>query len=867
MGSSVAHGSRTLRALTWTAGRRRSIPLRPRSTGLLEERLLPPLPSRPQAGVQGQRYFAYPPTQALWKSPISQYVSRNPSKGKEKEEKATEEAKIGLTLEISQQDLADFRTAGELLKARMPKAYPNFFAAIPKDGQDQLGLAISLSEPLPSDATAAIFVPFNSEHAAGRQAFWYTSAYLLGAALVQLHGADRCLLAGSPRLLESGAGGSGFSYEHLLRPPEHAPEPALTSYAESVEAVGRLVASQTLQPTPISTEDIAQLESIIAKMVSQNMPIRKEFVRKSEAIEFFKSNPFKIERVLAFPNDNVEVIRLGDSFVDIAPQGPVLPDTGAVKALKVTEWSTATFIPTDPSHPATSLPTSQHLQSLRGISFSNDKLLKAHLQAIEKAAASSHHAIGKAQHLFLTHQSSPGIPFMLPHGVRLARKMERVIRDLYDVHEYDEVISPQLYKKDLWVRSGHWQNYRDDMFSVEGFKEKDMREEELARKTSSERDGCCSAHSSSTAVDEAFGLKPMNCPGHCIIFASQPRTLKDLPIRFAEWSPLHRNESSGSLSGLTRVRRFHQDDAHVFCAQSQVASEISTMLHMLSEAYNVFGFPRFELVLSTRPANFIGSIEEWDRAEQGLKDALDGTGLKWELNEADGAFYGPKIDVRLVDIFGRKHQTATIQLDFQLPQRFDLSYEDVTEQPSGRARPVMIHRAILGSVERFMAILIESRGNHWPFWISPRQALVVPVTDTEELSAYARKVQRYLSLGISAESGGSSGAEVGPRPTQAFHVDVDRSTDTLGKRIRKAQVARYNFTLVVGEQEARNGTVRVRLRGGGEAGAEGGQQEDQGRVQRLKTAVGDAVEWKQDMGEWKLEGLRELFCKLDSWHL
>lgn len=751
----------------------------------------------------------------------------------------------------------------------MPKAYTNFLAVLPKDGQGNLGSALSLSDPLPSNATAAVFVPFNSEHAAGRQAFWYTSAYLLGAALVQLHGADNCLLAGSPRLLESGAGGTGFSYEHLLRSADDAQQHTMSSYGESVKAVGRLVASQTLQPRQISAEDMAQLESIVAKVVSQNLPITTQTVTKAEAIELLANNPFKIERILAHPSASVKLLRIADSFVDIAPQGPILPDTSYVKALKVTEWSTATFIPTNPSHAATSLPTSQHLQSLRGISFPSDKLLKAHVQSIEKAAASSHHAIGKAQHLFLTHQSSPGTPFMLPHGVRLARKMERVIRDLYDVHEYDEVISPQLYKKDLWVRSGHWQNYRDDMFSVEGFKEKDMREEELVRKTSNERDGCCAAHSSPIAQDEAFGLKPMNCPGHCIMFASQPRSVKDLPIRFAEWSPLHRNESSGSLSGLTRVRRFHQDDAHVFCAQSQVASEISTMLQMLSEAYNLFGFPQFELVLSTRPANFIGSIEDWDRAEQGLKDALDGTGLKWELNEADGAFYGPKIDVRLVDVLGRKHQTATIQLDFQLPQRFDLSYEDVNEQPSGRARPVMIHRAILGSVERFMAILIESRGNHWPFWISPRQALVVPVTDTEELSAYARKVQRYLSLGVASGNCGPSDAAVaiGPRPTQTFHVDVDRSADTLGKRIRKAQVARYNFTLVVGEQEARNGTVRVRLRGGGGGGADSEQPEDLGRMQRMKMAVGEEVEWKQDMGEWKLDDLRELFCKLDSWHL
>lgn len=539
----------------------------------------------------------------------------------------------------------------------------------------------------------------------------------------------------------------------------------------------------------------------------------------------------------------------------------------------------------------------------------------------------SHRSIGKAQGLFLTLPDSPGTPFVLPHGVRLARKLERVVRDLYDVHGYNEVISPQLYKKDLWIRSGHWDNYRDDMFAVEGFTEGEQRE---AKAVAEQRGGVCSHshnHDSST-----FGLKPMNCPGHCLIFASTPKTIKDLPVRFAEFSPLHRNEASGALTGLTRVRRFHQDDAHVFCAVSQVKAEIDSMLVMLQNAYNLFGFPQFELALSTRPENYIGSLDEWADAEKQLQDALDSSGLAWTLNEGDGAFYGPKIDVRLIDAMGRRHQTATIQLDFQLPQRFDLKYEDAKED-QGWARPVMIHRAILGSVERFMAILIESRRGNWPFWINPRQAVVIPVTtQNPALVEYAERVRSHLSLGQEFVEyqrqlqGGRGGAQTPvttlpppPRPTQVFHVDLDASEERFSKRIRTAStVTKYSFALVVGEEELANGTVNVRYRGLGSVGGEaGGDQppkqkskkqllkekklreqgllppeaeqeqeqtqthththtqnnapttahlEEHRQIRMEQAKLAQALQGKE-LGAWKVQDLRDLFEKMDRWHL
>ena len=490
---------------------------------------------------------------------------------------------------------------------------------------------------------------------------------------------------------------------------------------------------------------------------------------------------------------------------------------------------------------------------------------------VDSTASSSndHRTIGKAQSLFLTHDSSPGTPFILPHGMRLARKVERVVRDLYDVYGYDEVQSPQLYKTSLWKRSGHWDNYRDDMFATEGYKERLERSQSSSASSSSIEGGrtaCCSIEPSASSAagtaggeDETFGLKPMNCPGHCLIFASQERSYRDLPIRYAEFSPLHRNEASGALTGLTRVRRFHQDDAHVFCRPDQVAAEINSMLAMLTSAYDTFGFASFELVLSTRPHDsYIGTLDEWDRAEAGLKAALESSGRPWELNEGDGAFYGPKIDIRLVDGQGRRHQTATIQLDFQLPRRFELSYADPEAKDTNeRSVPVMIHRAILGSVERFMAILIEQTAGWWPFWLSPRQAIILPAkTDSPALAAYAEKVQKSLALGIAPNAAPSNASQ---RHLQRFFIDIESNPqgEKLGKLVRKAQLARYNYILVVGEREMETGTVNVRKRDDTNAPA---------RLREL--AAQDQAKRGEEgkSGQYTVEELRNMFCKLDSHH-
>lgn len=477
-----------------------------------------------------------------------------------------------------------------------------------------------------------------------------------------------------------------------------------------------------------------------------------------------------------------------------------------------------------------------------------------------------HRAIGSEQKLFFTHDTSPGTPFILPHGMRVATKVERVIRDLYRRWGYDEVLTPQIFKSSLWKQSGHWDNYRDDMFAVEGFKEM---QERVAKAIQGERTSCCGdvAHgfeelnaSTSTGEDtSAFGLKPMNCPGHCVMYNAQEHSYRDLPIRYAEFSPLHRNEASGALTGLTRVRRFHQDDAHVFCRVDQIFDEIASMLVMLRDAYGLFGFQTFELVLSTRPDQYLGELQDWDRAEDALRQALQDSGLPWSVNEADGAFYGPKIDIRLIDSAGKHHQTATVQLDFQLPRRFGLWYMSSSGE---RETPVMIHRAILGSVERFLAILMESMAGRWPFWLSPRQAVVLPtVPDDEALLRYAHEVRDRLALGVVLHNRKrQSGSEIGDiaadavahlrhrREQHTFHVEVDASDDKLGKRVRRAHMDKVNFTCVVGPKEMQSGSVQVRSR------------DVDGEVDGLKPVL------KQDMGSYQIEDLRQLFITLDDHH-
>uniref|UniRef100_A0A674MQL1 threonine--tRNA ligase n=1 Tax=Takifugu rubripes TaxID=31033 RepID=A0A674MQL1_TAKRU len=404
------------------------------------------------------------------------------------------------------------------------------------------------------------------------------------------------------------------------------------------------------------------------------------------------------------------------------------------------------------------------LMRLRGVSFPGEKDKQEWEREQEEARRRDHRRIGTDQELFFFNDVSPGSCFFLPKGAHIYNTLTDFIKGEYRRRGFTEVVTPTLYSTALWERSGHWEHYSENMFTV------------------------------TSEGSQTYALKPMNCPAHCLMFEQRVRSWKELPIRWADFGALHRNELSGALGGLTRVRRFCQDDAHIFCTPEQLETEIVSCLDFVRHVYQVFGFS-FHCLLSTRPTPCLGAPEQWDNAEQQLERSLQQFGERWELNPGDGAFYGPKIDIQIKDAIGRQHQCATIQLDFQLPIRFDLQYVG----PDGQLhRPVMIHRAVLGSLERMIAILAENFGGKWPLWLSPAQVMVIPVGGDSE--PYGKQVvQQFRHAG--------------------FMVDMNSDQSaTLNKKIRSAQLSQYNYIFVVGEKESKSGTVNVRSRGGKQLG-------------------------------------------------
>ncbi|XP_022620518.1 threonine--tRNA ligase, cytoplasmic [Seriola dumerili] len=498
----------------------------------------------------------------------------------------------------------------------------------------------------------------------------------------------------------------------------------------------------------VSSNDFPCLENLCKKIIKEKQPFERLEIKKETLLEMFKYNKFKC-RILneKVTTPTTTVYRCGP-LIDLC-RGPHVRHTGKIKALKIhknssTYWEGKADMET--------------LQRIYGISFPDTKMLKEWEKFQEEAKNRDHRKLGREQDLFFFHDLSPGSCFFLPKGAFIYNTLIEFIRSEYRKRGFQEVVTPNMYNSKLWQTSGHWQHYSENMFSFEVEK-------------------------------ETFALKPMNCPGHCLMFDHRPRSWRELPIRMADFGVLHRNELSGALTGLTRVRRFQQDDAHIFCSMDQIEEEIKGCLDFLRTVYGVFGFT-FKLNLSTRPEKFLGDPEVWDQAEKQLENSLNDFGEKWVLNQGDGAFYGPKIDIQIKDAIGRYHQCATIQLDFQLPIRFNLTF--VSHDGDDKKRPVIIHRAILGSVERMIAILTENYGGKWPLWLSPRQVMVVPVGPTCE--EYAQKVKQEFH-------------------NSGFMTDVDLDPGcTLNKKIRNAQLAQYNFILVVGEKEKTSNTVNVRTR-------------------------------------------------------
>uniref|UniRef100_A0A8C7D6J2 threonine--tRNA ligase n=1 Tax=Oncorhynchus kisutch TaxID=8019 RepID=A0A8C7D6J2_ONCKI len=478
----------------------------------------------------------------------------------------------------------------------------------------------------------------------------------------------------------------------------------------------------------VSSNDFPCLENLCKKIIKEKQPFERLEIKKETLLEMFKYNKFKC-RILneKVTTPTTTVYRCGP-LIDLC-RGPHVRHTGKIKALKIhknssTYWEGKADMET--------------LQRIYGISFPDPKMLKEWERFQEEAKNRDHRKLGREQDLFFFHDLSPGSCFFLPKGSYIYNSLVDFIRSEYRKRGFQEVVTPNIYNSKLWQTSGHWQHYSDNMFSFEVEK-------------------------------EVFALKPMNCPGHCLMFDHRPRSWRELPLRMADFGVLHRNELSGALTGLTRVRRFQQDDAHIFCTMDQIEEEIKGCLDFLRTVYDCFGFS-FKLNLSTRPEKFLGEPAVWDQAEK--------------------LHHSNQIDIQIKDAIGRYHQCATIQLDFQLPIRFNLTF--VSHDGDDKQRPVIIHRAILGSVERMIAILTENYGGKWPLWLSPRQVMVVPVGPT--LDDYAQKIRDDFHRG-----------------GLMTDVDCDASC-TLNKKIRNAQLAQYNFILVVGEKEKTSETVNVRTR-------------------------------------------------------
>jgi len=513
-------------------------------------------------------------------------------------------------------------------------------------------------------------------------------------------------------------------------------------------------------PRPFVPEDLEAIEKRMKEIAAGDFIYERQMWPRDEAIRFFRERgePLKVqlieEKTEGQKDVSVYTIKDRDLFVDFCV-GPHVPTSGKLKAFKLLNTSNAYWKGDARNQP---------MQRVYGTAFFSEKDLQAYLTQVEEAKKRDHRKLGRDLGLFAFHQWAPGATFWLDKGTTLYNLLANYMRGVLFPAGYVEVKTPLIYNKALWERSGHWKHYRKDMFLIE-------------------------------SENETMSVKPMNCPGHFLTYASQVHSYRDLPLRFHEQTPLHRNEASGVLSGLVRARQFSQDDAHCFVTPEQIGEEVERLIQLVQRVYGDFGLP-FEAKLSTMPDEHMGEASTWDHAEAQLKVALERAGMRYTINAKDGAFYGPKIDFDVTDAIGRKWQCATIQLDYMQPENFDLKY---TGADNAEHRPVVIHRAIFGSFERFIAILIEHYAGAFPLWLAPVQAVVLPIADRHV--AYAHTVSQRL-----AEAG--------------FRMQVDERQEKIGYKIREAQLQKIPYMLVVGDREAAEGAVAVRSRSGGDLGSQ-----------------------------------------------
>ncbi len=506
--------------------------------------------------------------------------------------------------------------------------------------------------------------------------------------------------------------------------------------------------------TPLVAEDLEKIEAEMKKIVKEDLPIKQYTMPRAEAIAYFKEKdePYKVELIEDLPEDSVISFYSQGEFTDLCA-GPHLMSTKPVKAFKLTSLAGAYWRGSEKN---------KMLQRVYGTSYPKKAELDEYLHMMEEAKKRDHRKLGKELGLFMMREEGPGFPFFLPKGMELKNQLLDYWREIHKKAGYVEISTPIMLSRHLWETSGHWDHYKDNMYTT-------------------------------VIDDEDFAIKPMNCPGGILVYESEPRSYRDLPLRMGELGLVHRHEKSGQLHGLMRVRCFTQDDAHIFMMPEQIRDEIKGVVKLINEVYSLFGF-KYHVELSTRPEDSMGSDEDWEMATEALRGALDDLGLPYVVNEGDGAFYGPKIDFHLEDSIGRTWQCGTIQLDFQLPLRFNLEY---TGADGEKHRPIMIHRVIFGSIERFIGILIEHFAGAFPTWLAPVQVKVLPISD--KYMDYAQKVLDELN-------------------NSGIRAEIDTRAEKIGYKIREAQMKKIPYMLVVGAKEEEDGLVSVRSRFEGDEG-------------------------------------------------
>ncbi|WP_375106375.1 threonine--tRNA ligase [Lysinibacillus fusiformis] len=497
----------------------------------------------------------------------------------------------------------------------------------------------------------------------------------------------------------------------------------------------------------LTLSDLQQIEKTMKQIVRENVQIKRREVSRNEAKELFAHDALKLELLESIPADETVTIYEQGEFYDLC-RGSHVPSTGKLQHFQLMHVSGAYWRGDSDN---------QMLQRIYGVVFATKEELQQYFVFLDEAEKRNHRKLGKELSLFMFSEEAPGMPFYLANGQILRNELESYLRNLQAKYDYREVRTPLMMNQRLWEQSGHWDHYKDNMYFTQ-------------------------------VDDQSFALKPMNCPGHMLIFKNSLHSYRDLPIRMAEFGQVHRHEFSGALNGLLRVRSFCQDDAHIFATPQQIENEIALALKIIDEVYNVFGF-QYSVELSTRPDDYMGELSLWDQAEEALENVLTNLGIDYTINEGDGAFYGPKIDIHIKDAIQRSHQCATVQLDFQLPEKFDLTY---INEHNEKVRPVVIHRAVFGSIDRFLGILIEHFGGAFPIWLAPQQVQVIAVADAHQ--DYAKQVVKALQH-------------------EQIRVQLDDRQEKLGKKIREAQLHKIPYILVIGDRETAHQNVSVRRHG------------------------------------------------------